>query len=187
MTVRRALSVVMLVTVAGAVALGCGGGDSAGTTQSSDTFNDADVTFAQGMIPHHEQAIEMADIALDPQVGASEAVTTLATQIKAAQDPEIVTMTAWLKAWGKPMMGSDHSGHDMGGMLSSQQMSDLDDARGTAFDRMFYELMIKHHDGAIAMATTVQKDGTNAEVRALATQVITGQTAEIEAMKRALG
>ena len=84
-------------------------------------------------------------------------------------------------------MGSDHSGHDMGGMLSSQQMSDLDDARGTAFDRMFYELMIKHHDGAIAMATTVQKDGTNAEVRALATQVITGQTAEIEAMKRALG
>jgi uncharacterized protein (DUF305 family) len=178
----------MLVAVAGALAIGCGGGDSAGTaaTQPSAAFNDADVTFAQGMIPHHEQAIEMADIALDPQVGASEAVKTLATQIKAAQDPEIVTMTAWLKEWGKPMMGSDHSGHDMGGMLSSGQMRALEAARGAAFDQMFYELMIKHHDGAVAMATTVQKDGTNADVHALAAQVIAGQTAEMELMKAEL-
>ena len=177
-----------MLVVAGVLGIGCGGGDSAGTaaTQSSAAFNDADVTFAQGMIPHHEQAIEMADIALDPKVGASEAVKTLATQIKAAQDPEIVTMTAWLKDWGKSMMGSDHSGHAMGGMMSSGQMSDLEAARGTAFDRLFYELMIKHHEGAVEMATTVQKSGSNADVRALATQVISGQTAEINAMKGAL-
>jgi hypothetical protein len=65
-------------------------------------FNDADVTFAQGMIPHHQQAIEMADIALDPATGASAQVRDLATRIKAGQDPEIQLMTGWLAAWGQP-------------------------------------------------------------------------------------
>ena len=75
-------------------------GDPAGqATAASVTtgFDDADVLFAQSMIPHHEQAIEMADLALDPASGASTAVRELATRIKAAQDPEIATLRAWLK------------------------------------------------------------------------------------------
>ncbi|MBU3718510.1 MAG: DUF305 domain-containing protein, partial [Actinobacteria bacterium] len=82
---------------------------------------DADVMFSQMMIPHHEQAIELADIALDPTVGAGDEVKALATEIKAAQDPEVEMMTAMLEAWGEPTYmdeGMDHSSM-MSGMVSA--------------------------------------------------------------------
>jgi uncharacterized protein (DUF305 family) len=104
-------------------------------------FNDADVAFAQGMIPHHEQAIEMADIALDPTVGAGVKITALAKAIKGAQDPEIKTMKAWLTGWGKDasgaMAGMDHSGHSMPGMMSADDMTKLGKAKGAEFDAMW--------------------------------------------------
>ena len=140
------------------------------------------------MIPHHQQAVEMADLALAQ--GSSPDVLSLAKQIKGAQDPEITMMGQWLSAWGAPMaMASDGSGHDMGGMMSLGMMSDDDisqlaGASGTDFDRMWARMMIAHHEGAIAMAKQVLATSTNQAVRDLAQAVIDGQTAEIDTMQK---
>jgi len=157
-------------------------GDSAG-------FNDADVVFAQGMIAHHEQAIEMADIALDPTIGASAEVQDLATRIKEAQDPEIELMTGWLTAWGQPVQMDASGGHDMSnmeGVMTAEEMDALGAATGTEFDTMWLEMMIRHHEGAIAMAETVKASGSNDDVLGLAEQIITAQQAEIDEMRALL-
>ena len=159
------------------------------TVQSAADFNDADVMFAQMMIPHHEQAIEMSDIALDPTVGASDVVKSLATRIKGAQDPEITTMKAFLTSWGKgltPDSSMDHSDM-MSGMLSAEDMTQLSSLRGAEFDRAWMTGMIAHHEGAIDMAKDVLKDGTNSAVRTLATAIETAQDTEILEMKELLG
>ena len=155
--------------------------------ESAD-FNDADVMFAQMMIPHHEQAIEMSDIALDPNTGASAAVIALATQIKGAQDPEISQMKNLLTTWGMPMeMGSmDHSSM-MDGMLSLEEMDTLGQLKGAEFDKAWAKGMIAHHEGAIKMANDVLAHGKNSEILALANAVVSGQTAEIETLKPLAG
>ena len=152
-------------------------------------FNDSDVNFAQMMIPHHEQAIEMSDIALDPTVGASDVVKALATRIKGAQDPEITTMKAFLTTWKKGLTpdSSMHHGDTMSGMLSAEDMKKLSSLRGAEFDRAWMTGMIAHHEGAIEMATEVLKDGKDAAVNALATAVATAQDSEILEMKKLLG
>ncbi len=114
--------------VVGVLSLAACGSESKSSTTSGATdtannglFNDADVAFAQGMIPHHEQAIEMADIALDPTVGASAEVRDLATRIKGAQDPEIAMMSGWLTTWGQPMTMDMSGGHDMSSMSGAKE------------------------------------------------------------------
>ena len=164
------------------------GGTSADSGAAAD-FNDADVVFAQGMIAHHEQAIEMADIALDPTIGASAEVQDLATRIKAAQDPEIEAMTEWLTAWGQPVQMDTSGGHDMSsmeGVMTAEEMDALGAATGTEFDTMWLEMTIRHHEGAIAMSETVKASGSNADVLALAEQIITAQQAEIAEMQTLL-
>lgn len=161
---------------------------------SSAAGTEADITFAQLMIPHHEQAVQMADIAL--QQGAGPEVTELATQIKAAQDPEIQQMRSWLTAWGAPeqmpgMQGMDHGNMDMGGqaaegMMTNDDMAALMDVSGAEFDRMWLTMMIAHHQGAIAMAEQVKTDSTNPDVLALADAIIAGQTTEIDTMAQLL-
>ncbi len=181
----------------------CGGSDSAGSGSGSGSsaatdFNDADVAFAQDMIPHHEQAVEMADLAL--KNAGSEKVTALAKQIKAAQDPEIKTMKGWLSDWGQSELsssedtgGMDHSsdtmaGSDMGGMgmMSDRDMADLGAASGSEFDKMFLEMMMEHHKGAIEMAKTEKADGQNADAKALADKIITAQEGELAEMQTLL-
>jgi uncharacterized protein (DUF305 family) len=197
---NRRRPVVAVAVVAAVVSLGglaaCGDDShSAGATTQTTTaamtqlgVNGADVTFAQMMIPHHEQAIEMSELALDPNAGAGPAVTALARTVKGAQDPEIATMKRWLTTWGAPTAppADDHDMSAMPGMMSASQMTALGAARGTAFDRMWLEMMIRHHEGAIAMADEVLAGGTNAEVKALAAQVVAGQRAEIDEMRRLL-
>ena len=155
--------------------------------ESAD-FNDADVMFAQMMIPHHEQAIEMSDIALDPNTGASAAIIALATQIKGAQDPEISQMKNLLTTWGMPMeMGSmDHSSM-MDGMLSLEEMNTLGQLKGAEFDKAWAKGMIAHHEGAIEMANDVLANGKNSEILALANAVVSGQSTEIETLKPLAG
>jgi uncharacterized protein (DUF305 family) len=145
--------------------------------------------FAQMMIPHHEQAIEMSDIALDPQVGASEAVRSLATQIKGAQDPEIDLMTSFLQTWGQPVAMDPSMDHStmMSGMLSLEDLDALSAARGEAFDRAWLAAMIEHHEGAIEMAQDVVAEGSNPDVRTLAEQIIAAQQTEIDEMTAMLG
>lgn len=156
------------------------GADSS-TTMGSAAFNDADVTFAQGMIPHHQQAVEMADLAGDR--ASSQEVKDLAAQIKAAQDPEITKMTGWLKEWAQPSQMSGTDSMDMTGMMSEAQMGDMKAASGAEFDTMFLNMMIEHHQGAIEMASTEISDGKNPEAIALAEAIVKAQKAEIETMQ----
>lgn len=173
----------------------CGSGDDshgtmsgAGTTSSSTaegatTSATGDVEFAQMMIPHHEQAVEMADLALANDTASPE-VKALAGQIKAAQDPEIQSMQGWLAQWG----ASEGSGQmDHGGMMSDDQMSSLMGISGPEFDQMWLTMMIEHHEGAIEMAQDVLDTTSNPEVEQLATAVVEGQEKEIATMKGMLG
>ncbi|MFF0430959.1 DUF305 domain-containing protein [Streptomyces sp. NPDC004327] len=154
-----------------------GGGDSAGK------FNDADVMFAQMMIPHHEQALEMAKLA-DTRAQDPE-IKEIVGDIEKAQDPEIRKMKSWLKGWGEPeSMGG--SGHNMGGMMTDQQMKDLAATKGTAFDKRFAELMIAHHEGAVSMAKTEQQGGGDPAAKQVADDVVRTQTAEIAQLKKIL-
>lgn len=168
---------------------GAGTGAAASVAAAADA-SAADISFAQLMIPHHQQAVEMADLALARETSLD--VRQLAEQIKGAQDPEIQLMSGWLEEWGAPMkMGDDHGSHDMGGMTMSGMMTDeemqaLEDATGTDFDRMWLEMMIAHHEGAISMADEVKAGSTNADVIALADAVIAGQTEEIDTMTELL-
>jgi uncharacterized protein (DUF305 family) len=191
----RNLAALAGLALAGTVLLAaCGDDDTAtggGTTEGATTqvFNDADVAFAQGMIPHHQQAVEMAEMAA--RRAASDEVRQLASAIVAAQDPEIQTMTRWLQAWGEEiptdMSSMDHTGMDMPGMMSDAEMQELEQATDVGFDRMFLQMMIEHHEGAIEMARTEQTEGQNRDAIALAKQIETAQTAEIATMRQLLG
>jgi uncharacterized protein (DUF305 family) len=158
------------------------------TSESIASFNDADIMFAQMMIPHHEQAIEMSDMALDPTTLASEQVRDLALQIKSAQDPEIKQMQRWLTGWGKPLTpkdGTDHSSM-MEGMLSSEEMSKLSSMKSPLFDKAWIQAMIAHHRGAVAMAEDIIADGSHPDVRKLAETIISSQQAEIDTLEKLL-
>ena len=155
-------------------------------TPAAGPHNDADVMFAQAMIPHHQQAVAMSDMILAKD-GIDAKVTDLATQIKAAQAPEIAQMSGWLAGWGEnpsPSMGMDH---DMGGgMMSQADMDALDQATGKDAARLFLTGMITHHKGAITMAQDEVANGQNPEAIALAQKIITDQQAEITTMNQLL-
>ncbi|MFI1002443.1 DUF305 domain-containing protein [Streptomyces galbus] len=198
-----------VLAAAGAAALvlaACGGNgdDSSGhgdhdsatpaasaASASPGRHNAADVAFAQGMIPHHRQAVEMAGLA--PERAGSAEVKKLAAAIRQAQDPEIRTLSGWLASWGEEvpaggaMDHSLHGGADSGGMMTMQEMDELEKASGKAFDTAFLEMMVKHHQGAVAMAEAEQADGAFAPARKTAGRIVTSQSAEIEQMNRLLG
>lgn len=164
------------------------------------SHNEADMTFARDMIPHHEQAIVMSDIILAKQ-GIDPRVTQLAEQIKAAQGPEIDTMRQWLDQWGAPassgpdMGGEGHNGHDMGGdmdhaemgMLTDAQLEQLRQAQGVDAARQFLDGMIAHHEGAVRMAQTQLDTGQAPDATGLAREIIDTQQREIATMKEILG
>lgn len=166
--------------------MGHGGSGSSATSSSSSSPSSTaamgDVGFAQMMIPHHEQAVEMADQALGK--GTSAPVAQLARDIKAAQAPEIATMQGWLREWGAPAMpsGGDHSGHG-GGMMSDADMDELAAAQGAEFERLWLTMMIEHHEGAVDMAEDVLETTSNPEVERLAQAIVKAQNEEIAVMK----
>jgi uncharacterized protein (DUF305 family) len=156
------------------------------TVSGAAALNEADVEFAQGMIAHHEQAIEMAEIALDPTTQAGPEVLDLAQRIKGAQDPEVELMTGWLTAAGMTTtmdMSDGHSMSDMEGMMTAEDMDSMAAMTGGEFDTVWLEMMIAHHEGAISQSKTVQSKGSNSEVLALAAAIITAQQAEITEMR----
>lgn len=224
-TARRRTTVMV-----GAVGLGlavtlsaCGGNDGTDNTTTSSSMsdsttmtatgahNDADVTFATEMIAHHKQALAMVDLTegrtLDP------AVQALADDIRAAQTPEIQTMTGWLSSWGMPspsaspsasassemgdmsgmpsMSGSTDSMGGMGsspmpGMMTDEEMTKLKNASDADFQKMWLEMMIKHHQGAVDMARTEQSDGQYQPAIDLAGQIIASQSKQIDTMRQLL-
>ncbi len=153
---------------------GCVTGDSSNTSFSAD-----DQMFAAMMIPHHEQAIEMADIALGKSTNPE--ILALANEIKAAQNPEIEQM----KSWDSSKVGS-HAGHMMDeGMLNDDEMAQLKDAKGAEFDLLFLEGMIKHHQGAIQMAEMIV-NSANEKAALLGRNIVESQSAEIVRMQELL-
>lgn len=145
---------------------------------SGSEFSMEDQMFAAMMVPHHEQAIVMSDIAL--LNSTSPEILDLAAEIKAAQQPEIDEM----KSWGGSMMGS-HDGHVMAGMLTDAEIVELQLASGVEFDRLFLVGMIKHHEGAIEMADMVI-NSKNKIAADLGKAIIATQQVEIDYMKQLL-
>ncbi|MGI9188002.1 MAG: DUF305 domain-containing protein [Gaiellales bacterium] len=151
------------------------------------TGRNADVMFTQEMIPHHQQAVAMADLALDPAHEASPAVKDLATRIKTAQTAEIADMNAWLEEWGADPVSGQMMDHSAMGMMSSADMTALADAKGSAFDRLWLEGMILHHQGALTMASHIAERGDDPRVQTLSAAIEKSQAAEISEMKQLLG
>jgi len=148
---------------------------------SAKTHNSADAMFAQAMIPHHEQAVEMSDMMLAKEAMDPE-IRRLAEDIKGAQAPEIAKMEGWLKAWGERMDMPE--GHDMmSGMMSEEDLAKLEAAQGNEASRLFLTQMIAHHEGAVEMAKQEAANGSDSEAVALAESVVETQTAEIQKMQ----
>lgn len=189
MNTKIARSIASL-SVLGIILVGCSSdtsmdmgdvGDTSGMSiDAQDSNNMADIAFAQMMIPHHEQAVVMSQYALTNTENAQ--VLALAQEILDAQGPEIEQMNAILARFDAGMGG--HGGHTMAGMLTEDELSSLQAARGAAFDELFLTGMIAHHVGAIEMADDVLAAGADPEVRALAETIVVGQQAEIEVMQK---
>ena len=203
--VRRAVGALGLGLALTLTATACGDSDSndSASQPSATKHNKADVAFATDMIQHHAQALSMVDMTvdrtLDPEVQA------LAEAIREAQGPEIETMTDWLTDWDEkiPETMRDHTnaGQDMGdmsesmegmddsmpGMMSAADMKALEEASDAEFQDMWLEMMTEHHEGAVEMAKTEQKDGQYKPAIKLAGDIVIAQEAEIEKMKSMLG
>jgi uncharacterized protein (DUF305 family) len=162
---------------------------STGAGQAAQ-HNEQDVMFAQMMIPHHRQAIAMADLAAAR--ASSPKVKSLAADIKKEQTPEIQRLSGWLAGWGSSvpspgmsgMGGMEHGGMD--GVMSDKDMKELEAAKGAAFDKAFLRMMIKHHEGAVTMARTEQSAGRFPEAKTMATGIVSSQSAEIAKMRNML-
>ncbi|MEU3624073.1 DUF305 domain-containing protein [Amycolatopsis coloradensis] len=167
-------------------------GEQAGTGSpgpvNRDQPNEADVEYMTMMIPHHQQAKVMTDLV--PGKTANEQIRAIAGRISVAQDGEVTMMKTWLADRGKPVPGDGHEGHGghhehalMPGMATDAQLAELRAASGVAFEKLFLDLMIAHHTGALTMAETQLGKGVETKAQQMAQEVITGQSAEIERMK----
>jgi uncharacterized protein (DUF305 family) len=149
--------------------------------------NADDVAFAQGMIPHHQQAVEMAQLAQANTTNPD--VVALANQIASAQLPEIQMFKAWLVQWNEPETAAhgSHGAMGMAGMVDQATMDKLRSAQGPEFDKLWLQSMIAHHQGAITMSQQEMAHGQNQDVVAVAKSIISTQQAEIDKMKQLLG
>ena len=195
----HALLLPLLIVVA-ALATGCGlshdmssmddpagGMTSMHSAEAMGTGRSADVMFSQQMIPHHQQAVAMSELALDPARGASPAVQSLARGIKAGQAQEITLMAGWLQQWdASPAGEADHEMEGGMGLLSKQQLDALSKANGEAFDALWLAGMIGHHEGALLMASHIRGATKNAAVSGLADAITTSQTRELAEMRAML-
>ena len=143
----------------------------------------SDAMFLQMMIPHHEQAVVMSDLALSTSKDAD--VLKLAKQIRDAQAPEIIKMQGWLSDAGLSEDPGHSMGNGMGGMLSDSDLSALKGSTGKAFDKLFLAGMIAHHEGAIDMVMMIE-NSQDSDVKRLGQDIVKSQTAEIELMKELL-
>lgn len=151
-------------------------------------WNAADATYLTMMVAHHSQAIDLGELARTR--AADPAVRRLAESIAVGQGREVIVMATWLVDHGQPepTPESVDAMDDMGmpGMLTRDQLGDLADLRGTAFDRRFLQDMVQHHQGAVAMAEDVMGSGRDVRVMEMAAEVVAGQGAEIRRMRALL-
>jgi uncharacterized protein (DUF305 family) len=204
----RRLVIILVAVLAAALTVGAALGGCGTNTPAPPAspaippdHNQADVAFAQNMIPHHAQAIAMSELAA--QQAVSPQVKDFAARIQTAQQPEIEQLSGWLRAWhdpvpatNSPMRGMEQGDmgqmdHDasgpMPGMMSGDQMHQLEQATGPAFDQMYLQMMITHHQGAITIAQTELRAGQNPDARQLAQRIIDTQQREITEAQAILG
>jgi uncharacterized protein (DUF305 family) len=150
--------------------------------EGATQFSDQDLMYAQMMIPHHEQAVKMAELATTRTTNSQ--VLNIANKIKSAQAPEIAVMAAWLGSKASDM----HAGHnmDMNGMLTGAEFAKLEKSVDAQFDQLFVTGMIAHHEGAVEMTQSILKS-ENLIVKKFGEKVVKDQTAEIEELKKILG
>ncbi|WP_410567458.1 DUF305 domain-containing protein [Amycolatopsis sp. cmx-4-61] len=155
------------------------------SSQAAGDHNADDVTFAQQMVPHHSQALDMAKLV--PSRSTNPKVVDLASRIAKAQDPEIQQMQGWLTSWGAGMSSMPGMTHEsmpgMSGSMPGDDIKKLEAAKGAEFDKMWLDMMIKHHQGAVDMAETELSKGSNADAKALAQKIVDAQQAEITEMQ----
>jgi uncharacterized protein (DUF305 family) len=188
------------VAFAAAVALSaCGGGDDPtitggpgdGSVKPSSVagvdaeHNDADIAFIAEMTPHHQGAVQMAELVATR--AESPEVKELAVKIIAAQDPEIEMMNKMATAWGVDLeeAAAEHGGAH-GAMMGEDDTAALEPLSGAEFDREFLTRMVVHHEGAVEMAETLLADGLNPQAKQMAADIMESQTAEIEEMNTLL-
>lgn len=152
-----------------------------GEIENADTWTQGDVDFVTKMVPHHTQALRMAELA--PDRASDARVKAIAERIVAVQQPEVKSLQAWLAAHGLPQADPEEQGHDgMQGMASDEQLLALTSAEGEEFDRLFLEQMTAHHEGALAMADAAV-DASNPQVLDMLTDTVVGQSVEIARMQ----
>lgn len=198
---RRATAAALILAIVPALAA-CGADlqDAAPaaprTASNGDVHNDDDVAFASDMIPHHADALVMVDMTQGRDL--SPGFARLAEDIRDAQAPEIEQMADWLTAWGEdvPETSRDHvnshsgmagMGDDDGEMgMDAGDLAMLEDTDGDAFESMWLEMMIDHHEGAIEMAQEERASGLFPEALDLAESIETTQSEEIDLMEEML-
>lgn len=146
-------------------------------------YTEADVRFVQGMIPHHAQALVMTEL-VAVRTG-SAAMRRMARRIEVSQKDEIAIMERWLERRAEPVPGAHLHGSPMPGMLTEEELARLAATSGEEFDRLFLELMIRHHEGALVMVADLfdSGGGQEAEIFQLASHVDADQRAEIARMR----
>jgi uncharacterized protein (DUF305 family) len=163
--------------------------DEPAATAQPPGFNAEDHAFATTMIPHHEQAIELA--ALAPQRSTNADLIALAAKISAEQEPEIKALRVFLVQWDEnPEDNTSHGGDGdhgaMAGMVDEATMTKLQSLQGAQFDTLWLQSMISHHEGAIDMAKAEVADGQNDDIKRMAQTMIDTQQAEITQMNQML-
>ncbi|AYF78637.1 DUF305 domain-containing protein [Nocardia yunnanensis] len=141
------------------------------------------MNFLTMMYPHHAQAVEMAKLV--PTRSQNQQLITLAQAVEQAQSPEMQQITTLLQSFGKPTPSGEMN-HDMPGIMTKDQMAKLEAASGPEFDKLWMQMMIQHHQGAIDMANTELAQGNNADSKSLAQSIVTAQQQEITQMNTML-
>jgi uncharacterized protein (DUF305 family) len=191
MRIAAALAALAAVTALGS----CSGARSTDqpAAQTTSSTRDAqprqhnadDVMFAQMMIPHHQQAVEMS--AMVPSRSTNTDLLMLAKHISADQQAEIQTLQTLLSQWGQPVMANNgHGATNMTGMVDESTMNQLQTLDGAAFDTLWMRSMISHHQGAVMMAQTEIAHGLSTDGIHVAKLIVTAQQREIAYMNHLL-
>jgi uncharacterized protein (DUF305 family) len=172
--------VIMAMALAGCSKDGSKAMDHEGhSSMASGDLSGDDIMFLQMMIPHHQQAIDMSDLALTKS--SDSELLALAKDIRDGQGAEIVKMKAWLDKAGADLDPGHSMGDSMGGMLSDSELAALNAATGKSFDLLWLKGMTGHHDGAIDMAAMIE-DAENAEIKSFGQAIVSAQSAQNKQM-----
>ena len=183
MRLKRAIATIFIAIVAlslsGCASTGTKGSMHDHSTQAAGDLSSDDVMFLQMMIPHHQQAIDISDLALTKSEDAE--LLALAKNIRDEQAAEIVKMKAWLDAAGADLEMDHGASHSMSGMLSDSELAALDKASGKNFDVLWLKAMTGHHTGAIDMTAMIE-NAKNAEIKSFGEGIVASQSGQNKAM-----